>query len=174
MKKALAIILTLVLALGVFAACGGGNGGGSGKVKSVPGETKSYGKFTEVLVPEGFTFAGGSLIDESSEDTVRMNSDADYKFNFTITVREAGAGEEHVASNRSFNSNYNATDVKDYKTGDYTWNGVSFNNPEDDSWRTYAIYTTLDDGRDVTVAMSVTPGGDDIAAAVLASLKIAA
>jgi len=180
MKKIIAIILSLVLALSLLAACGskgGSDNTGSDntgeKVETVPGEIKSWGQFTEVLVPEGFAYSEGSLIEETDENTVRMNSEADWKFNITLSVGEAGDGEDHVENNRYFNSKYEITDVSEYKTGDYTWKGISFTDPEDGTWTSYALYTTLEDGRDVKAVMSVTTGNDDIAQAVLASMKIA-
>ncbi|MCR5782462.1 MAG: hypothetical protein K6G90_06955 [Clostridia bacterium] len=180
MKKAIAIFVTLLLLVGVFSACGGNSDGDKAdnsdanveaeaeNVKSVPGETKSWGKLS-VLVPEGYTFKEGTMSSDTDENGVRLINDNEMWDYMYFTVMDIETAENNVQYSLEGNSSYDAKSVDELKTGDKTWTGETHSDA-DAGWTAYAVYTKLDDSQ-VIYALVCTKDIDTMNA-VLASVRL--
>ena len=173
MKKAiriLALVMAMLLAVGVFAACGESGGSGdkvSDGGESVKGETKTWGNIT-VLVPEGMTLKGGNILDENDPDVVNISKTDNAMNYFLITVdddeEDAKGG---IDSTREINSGCEDVTVE---AGGKTWKGVKYQYSGND---VFQIYATVDGRVPVVQCYGFAPDSDT-SKAILASLKIAA
>ena len=141
--KVIAMLLTLVMALGSFAACGkgsdngnGGNDTGSsdnGGAAAIKGETKSWGNIT-VFVPEGYDITG----EEDDPDYVQVYLVSRPLQAFTICVVDSE--EDALASieitKEANEVNGGAGDVT-IKAGGVNWNGYAYKSGSDDCFVFY-------------------------------------
>lgn len=130
MKKVLALLLTLVLALSLF-ACGGTDSDADVEKDDKPakeevkGEVQTWGKIS-IFVPEGYEFGHGSITGSDDEDESQCylrpeGSTSMYDY-FWIVVNS----EETVKNNISMSKEVNSADDITFKAGDTEWTGCHY------------------------------------------------
>ena len=116
-----------------FAACGGGEGGGEGGGNNVKGETGSWGKYTEILVPEGMTLKGGNILDENDPTIVKLN-DTDNEFHWILfNIYDEDTCKSSIASTKEVNNGEDVT----IEINGTTWTGVSYKSLSADGFQMY-------------------------------------
>lgn len=176
--RGLALVLAAVLMLGTLAACGG-NGGTSQAASSeaessqeassqaapvVSGEEQTWGNFT-LLVPEGMTLKGGSLIDPESEDSLTLTLDENEAHYIMMDVVAAETAEASIDATKEMNEGSEDVTLSagaDWKGCAYKYAGMM------DCFQLYAAVG----GKTVMVRSAWFAYDDDTVQAVLSSLQV--
>ena len=117
--KITCVVLTLVLALTLLAACGGGE-----DAADVKGETQTWGEIT-LFVPEEYTLKGGDMFGEEAPNRLTLNKG---ESSFEYIMVGSGYTEDEAASSidmtRSVNEGCEDIEIT---AGANTWTGVAYN-----------------------------------------------
>ena len=168
--KITAVVMAILMCCAVFASCGGGDssseGGKSSAAETVKGKTETWGNIT-VLVPEGMTLKGGSILDKEDPNVVNIAKDDNAMNYFLITVNDDEEGAKSgIDSTRELNE-----DAKDVSfTAGADWTGVSY---DFSGTPMLHIYGKVD-GKIVIIQSYGFKSDEDTTKSVLGSLKISA
>ena len=192
--KVLALILALVLAIGVLAACGDKKSdddkttSGSKDTKDaekvdgtkeatdtepaetndteIKGETETWGRYT-VFVPEGYALKGGDAFDENNEKSFNLNGDEGFFNYFMFNLYNEDSAKMSVETTKE--SNEGAEDVE-IEFGGVKWIGVAYESMDIPCFSMYADF-----GNDEFVLVSGASNAydSDLVNAVLSSIVVA-
>ena len=153
--KISALVMALLLIVGSLVACGGGG---------VTGETQTWGNIT-VLVPNGMTLKGGSILDEQDPNVVNISKTDDAMKYFLITIV---ADEESAKSNIDLTREINEGCEDVSVEAGSTWTGVKYQFLGD----VFQVYGKV--GEKYVMCQSYGYAADsDTTKAILGSLKVA-
>ena len=171
--KIAALMLVLLFAVGMLAACGdnggsgnsGGDNGGGNQAAGVKGTTEEHGYY-KVLVPEGYTLKGGNILDETDKSKFNLNNNDSALTYFMFSLYDEENAKDSIDMTRDMNDG--AKDV----TGTYNgvaWTGVAY---ESIGYQCFSMYADFGDGNFVIVSGSGNAYDGDVTGAVLSSLVV--
>ncbi|MBQ7505081.1 MAG: hypothetical protein IJT79_07180 [Ruminococcus sp.] len=167
--KITAVVMALLLCCAAFASCGGdskGGDSGSDSGNSVAGETQTWGNIT-VLVPDGMTLKGGSILDEKDPDVVNISKKDNATNYFLITINDTEDGAKSgLDSTKDANKDSKETTFEAGKK----WTAVTYEYSGSPAFQAYAEF----DGRYAVVQSFGFASDDDTTTAVISSLKVKA
>jgi|GEM_PF-6070028 hypothetical protein len=133
---------------------------------SIKGETRDYGIFTGLFIPESMDFTAGTMIDPESEEGFRL-ADKDHPTNY-IYFGTSTDPEWDIDHSREMNAQYDPQDIS-FELNGNTWQGIAYKyNGELDCFQ---IYTTIGD-HVISVMSAGYPYDGALVKAVLASVNI--
>ena len=173
--KLAAVLMTLALVVGMFAACGGGStvSGDTGAAgtpdapdapASVAGSTEEHGYYT-VLVPEGYTLVHEDVFGDNNPDSFTINlEDSSFTY-FMFSMYDADNAQSSIEITKEMNDG--AEDVS-VEYGGVTWTGVAYNSLGIDCFSLYGAY-----GENYVLVSGAGNAYDsEITSAVLGSLTV--
>ncbi|MBQ8975616.1 MAG: hypothetical protein IJ072_07860 [Oscillospiraceae bacterium] len=133
-----ALVLALMLMLAALSACGGkksgspaddaGNGDATEATESgaaeVAGAEETWGNIT-LLIPEGMTLKGGSLIDEDDPNVLSVTLDENETHYIMVNVVEEETAKTSIDTTKEMNASSDPEDVTVDACG-VTWTGVAY------------------------------------------------
>lgn len=164
----------MALALVAFAACGPKGETGNGETETKGGEEQAKGTVETwgvitVLIPEGMSLKGGSLLDsESKNDATIMGAANDYSEYFMISVKDSeDTVKDSIDMTREINDDVKIDDVTETLDG-VEWKGITY---ESLGIRVYVVYAEIG-GQFVQVTGTGHTYDDATSVAILKSVKL--
>ncbi len=184
--KIIALVLSLAMVIGIFAACSSKEPAkvddnktteqpsnnktdepkGEDPKQEVKGEEKTWGNIT-VFIPEGMQLTGGSLIDKESKNDLSIQLTENLSHYYNVSIVEEETAINSVAGTKEINEG--ASDVS-FTAGENTWTGVAYKYAS--TTDCFQVYSTIN-GKVVLITAGWNAYDSAETNAILASIKVA-